>query len=977
MKITIHQAICGEKNKGWDLLATSLDNPTLAKNIAFKTDMQDTPPSGVTWESIIRGFAFNNHYLFIKTFPDNSTDVRKGRVFSHCLIVPIEALKKINDVSPILNLLATEVNKELKPEPIELELNTQEQYNLPNTMVGRFNKVVKGFTKIQQHNNTIIWVGQENYFDAVCRFWQILSQSEREKFNFGINFNVNEIPKDNINLITVPLNSETKFTSAGFCLVSKNDSEILTDFSEQFIAGDIAAKRKLDQFLESVGARNILREEIPMVAKGLKTFEILQEVTDIKKLITFTNIVSNISPEASKGKKIKQQLINRVAEVTETLAQDDLLMLKSLKLDSFENAESQLSTATAEWLNRHLFSKESNAIFDYSELIKLSLRTDTKEKNWFLFTLKSETKKFLVRLNNESVIVFLSWIKKDAELLKLMEKQIDKSSGAETLIIANLPKNFEAWMDELNDFAAKHKLFSLYATILKGKLSFKEALQKLLIVDTDTKHLKGIEIITQGVSAKEIVSMSAQTADSRLITISGVLCNKEPNLLTDVDVSDSSWLNIWTQAILLGNKLEDGIINIQEKISRILDLLINEANINEALMDKISESPYASIFKHPKRNLLWKKLNSKHKLPILNATFTDLVDNLANAGWSNQTTDIKDEILRYENLSYLLKSSSTRNVLWLFNNTPYGIGERQLIDFLNAKSESLSSSDCSALGLIISKGRYESAFNLINGTLIKRNSNLNHTINLTAETFKKYEWDGFFSIPKLKTPKKNYNAQKKTKILFLSANPISTPRLRVDAELNRVDEAFKSSKLRDRFDLENKGSVRLDTFSTLILENNPEIIHFSGHADKQGILLEDKDGQTHVLANNALDAIFKLFKDKVKCVVLNSCYSENQAEIISKHGIYVVGMNDEINDDIAINFSIGFYLGIVNGKDSVFSYNFAKTKILTEHASSASIPVLWYNGKKISEDQNNAKAKEDIVKEKRKQKKQPSKKAKK
>lgn len=976
MKITIHQVICGEKNKGWDLLSSSLTDTIVARKIAFKADLQDTPPTGINWEPVLRGFKSDDNFVFIKTFPDLSEDVRKGRVFSHCLIISLKDLQYLDDINLILALFKTEIDKNLETKPIIVETVNNNKYQIPEELNGRFNKVIKAFLKFNEQEGTIVWVGQNHYEDALKRYWQLLSQSEREKFNFGINFNSNQIPSGTINFITIPSSLENKFANSAICLVSQNDSVELTDFSEQFLAGEVTANKKLDSFLKEIGSRIISRNEIDMVAKGLKTYDKLHQIDDLKLLVTLANIIIELSPDPLKGRNIKKQVTERICAVVEKINQKDLILMKTFKVDYFEGSKYQISNAINLWMKTNAFDIESNRSNDYSELIKLVYQTTVKDSTWWHSNIKKQIRDFICNLNNTSVVVFYSWLLKDIDVLALLEKDINKSADSEKLLTDNLPKKIETndtWLNDIKKFAAKYNFFRLYASIIRVQFTFKKSITELLLIDKEEDHFEGIQILTEKIPESEIITSALELSDKRLITISGKLCYENPILLNHIDLTIPVWINIWAQAIEQGNKLEDGIINIENKIGDIFNLILNGGTVNEILLSKISESPYSSILKHPQRNLLWRKFNNKHKHPILNATFSDLIDNSTNASWSNQTLDIKDEILRHENLPFILKKSSTRNVLWLFNNTQ-GFGEGRLIEFLNARFESFSSSDCSTLGIIINKGRYESAFNLINGTLIKKNSNFNRTISLTADTFKKLVWEGFFKAPSLKVPKKNYNTQKKIKILFLSANPISTPRLRVDAELACIDDALKSSKSRDRFDLENKGAVRLDTFSASILENNPEIIHFSGHADKEGIALEDKDGQTKVLANIAIDQIFKLFKNKVKCVVLNACYSENQAKIISKHGIYVVGMNDEINDDVAINFSVGFYLGIVNGKDPVFSYNFAKTKVLAENTSSSSIPVLWYNGEKIGEEKSESKTKEKIEKDKGDKKQTKSKK---
>jgi len=66
VKITIHQAICGEQNKAWDLIRTTLPDNSAAKKIAFQADLQDSPSSGITWLPAIRGFLVNDYYLLTR-----------------------------------------------------------------------------------------------------------------------------------------------------------------------------------------------------------------------------------------------------------------------------------------------------------------------------------------------------------------------------------------------------------------------------------------------------------------------------------------------------------------------------------------------------------------------------------------------------------------------------------------------------------------------------------------------------------------------------------------------------------------------------------------------------------------------------------------------------------------------------------------------------------------------------------------------
>jgi hypothetical protein len=187
------------------------------------------------------------------------------------------------------------------------------------------------------------------------------------------------------------------------------------------------------------------------------------------------------------------------------------------------------------------------------------------------------------------------------------------------------------------------------------------------------------------------------------------------------------------------------------------------------------------------------------------------------------------------------------------------------------------------------------------------------------------------------------------KILFLGANPLDTARLRIDEELKKIDEGLQASKLRDKFELTSKWAVTIETITKAMLDYEPQIVHFAGHGYRQGIAIEKNNGEVHTINDSALKKLFQMFKDNVECVILNACYSENQARIISENDIYVVGIKDSIDDKEAIDFSVGFYQSIGAGKDIEFSYNIGITILIskTDNHLKSNLPILWKNGVQV------------------------------
>jgi CHAT domain len=153
------------------------------------------------------------------------------------------------------------------------------------------------------------------------------------------------------------------------------------------------------------------------------------------------------------------------------------------------------------------------------------------------------------------------------------------------------------------------------------------------------------------------------------------------------------------------------------------------------------------------------------------------------------------------------------------------------------------------------------------------------------------------------------------RILILAANPRGTSHLRLDKEVREIEDGLRRSHLQDRFQIEQRWAPRPRDVQRSLLDVEPQIVHFCGHGQGQvGLVLEDETGRVKLVSTEALSKLFELFADKIECVLLNACYSEVQAEAISQHINYAIGMRQEILDDLAIAFSVGFYKGLAEGQ---------------------------------------------------------------
>lgn len=181
-------------------------------------------------------------------------------------------------------------------------------------------------------------------------------------------------------------------------------------------------------------------------------------------------------------------------------------------------------------------------------------------------------------------------------------------------------------------------------------------------------------------------------------------------------------------------------------------------------------------------------------------------------------------------------------------------------------------------------------------------------------------------------------------ILFLAADPTDASRLRLGEEVREIQEKLQLSKSRDQFILHQRMSVRPMDISQALLDVSPQIVHFSGHGTSAGALcVENRAGQIHPISPEALGALFEIFAGEVNCVILNACYSAVQAQAISKHIRYVIGMSQAIGDKAAIAFSIGFYQALGAGRSIEEAYKLGCVQIRLENIPEHLTPVLIKN----------------------------------
>ncbi len=195
-------------------------------------------------------------------------------------------------------------------------------------------------------------------------------------------------------------------------------------------------------------------------------------------------------------------------------------------------------------------------------------------------------------------------------------------------------------------------------------------------------------------------------------------------------------------------------------------------------------------------------------------------------------------------------------------------------------------------------------------------------------------------------------ANDKLKILMLTANPAKTTQLNLGKEQLKIMEKLGDKK--DQFELIVKKAIDKEDFKQYTEIEKPQILHFSGHGESGeygGIVVQNEDRYgTALIPPNGIKTLFKYFTAEeigIKVVVLNACYSKEQAEIISQYVPYVIGTTVNIGDEYAIAFSTGFYFRLAQkGLDFEKAYDSGVTQASLAGAQEEHF-ILYKNGAKV------------------------------
>lgn len=150
-------------------------------------------------------------------------------------------------------------------------------------------------------------------------------------------------------------------------------------------------------------------------------------------------------------------------------------------------------------------------------------------------------------------------------------------------------------------------------------------------------------------------------------------------------------------------------------------------------------------------------------------------------------------------------------------------------------------------------------------------------------------------------------------VLFIATSPEDQGALRLDREAREIQQRVRMSEHRDLVSFEWRPATQVSDLLQILNEVRPNIVHFLGHGDHEGLAFEDSDGRTKLFSNGDLGMLLSTTSDDIRLAVFNSCDSSSQAGLACAFVDAAIGMDQPVEDEVALVFAGQFYNALAFG----------------------------------------------------------------
>ncbi|RSH93917.1 hypothetical protein EHS25_006569 [Saitozyma podzolica] len=187
-------------------------------------------------------------------------------------------------------------------------------------------------------------------------------------------------------------------------------------------------------------------------------------------------------------------------------------------------------------------------------------------------------------------------------------------------------------------------------------------------------------------------------------------------------------------------------------------------------------------------------------------------------------------------------------------------------------------------------------------------------------------------------------------VLFIAADPRDAQRLDTLGEMADLHRTVRASVLPGSMRVAICPGGRISELGAYLDIEKPSVVHYSGHGTKEGFWFRNDRGGTAKVDPAAFARLLAKHHQKgLRAVVMNACYTADQAQLLADATGHAVAMDGQLSDSGAIAFTKHFYGSMGAGNTFEVAFDEAADAMRLDPDLSALSPKLF---KRVEVDQS-------------------------
>ena len=584
----------GESKGAHTLLRAASEIETLASNLLYSTDNALHRPDHFRPIPFFGGWPLGEFYIFVQTFPDEAAS-RPGMVFSEVLFFPIDSVIFESNIGTYFGAFSGS----LEEAKASLAATVAAASKVPVVSGASYETLLNNLL-VNDASNPVVWVGVEDFPEALAWLWNRLPRELRRHFVFRFCFAPRHFERFPPKLIYTP-----SATAGRWVDYPRIGSQFLSEVPQSVVASYLDGKADgniVKKFLAEIEAVPEDWTQFAWLESCVRYLEKLQDgdisVSEFRGLIVRIGL---LSPDPRKGRKFKRTVFRQFCDLSETGGTfQDLYSLNNLNLYPFPSAAESIGKYIEGWIHKHFDRLGAENLLDL--LTKVGEGADAWSTA-VLTTLRGRSKAF----SPSDASKLWEWFHAEPQLLDFLHLLAPTETSLHVLADA-CPRTVRLDVGRrLREFAKRERNWRLHAAAV-GYMPPEDAISEQLRLEPKSTpaNKSGLPLLLDRVGLDAAIAVLLEHRDERLIAELAARIKADGAKLDSINIANETWQELVLRMLEFDEAtFWKHVRDPRNLVFESLDLLGSGSLHRMRLLDFIASSNFADISEYERRGEIW------------------------------------------------------------------------------------------------------------------------------------------------------------------------------------------------------------------------------------------------------------------------------------------------------------------------------------------------------------------------------------